>query len=57
MWARLESGKCEGLEIEYTGKREIMGISGKRQEILMIAILVYEDKNVWYEAGNISFHR
>lgn len=57
MWARLESGKCEGLEIEYTGKREIMGMSGKRQEILMIAILVYEDKNVWYEAGNISFHR
>lgn len=57
MWARLESGKSGVSEIEYTGKCEIMGMSGKRQVISMTAILVYEDKNVWYEADNISFHR
>lgn len=44
MWARLESGKCGVSEIKYTGKCEIMGMSGRRQEILMTAILVYEDK-------------
>lgn len=57
MWARLESRKCVVSEIEYTGKCEIMGMSGKRQDMLITAVLVYEDKNVWYEAGNISFHR
>lgn len=56
MWARLKSGKWGVSEIEYTGNHEIMGMSGKRQEILTTTTLVYEDKNVWYEVGNISFH-
>lgn len=47
MWARLGSGKCGISEIEYTGKCEIMGMSEKRPEIFMTAVLVFE--NVWYE--------
>lgn len=57
MRARLERGKYGVSKTEYTGKHEIMGMTGKRQEILMTAILVYGDKNMWYEEGYISFHK
>lgn len=54
---KLGSGKCGVSETEYTRKCQIMGMNGKRQEILMTAVLVYENKNVWQKVGNISFHR